>query len=359
MGCCASKKVANEILLDQRPKEKATNEGSVITTEYTDTESFELSADEYNLAGYTYQATIGRGSYAVVVQMSKDSISYAVKVCDICRARLNFMQLATHDPKEEAAILRKFDHPNVVKLFDFIEDTDNDKMFIVMELLSGGTIMSCSTLDQKRRAFAQTLSAVQYIHFQRIAHRDIKTDNVMRHEDGTIRLVDFGNSLFVPEDKHLVPVEFVGTPAYNSPEMFTRKEYDPFAADVWALGITLYCVVFGKLPLLANTRAEQQRIVVEEQPTFPDDADPDVVDLIQKMLEKDPSKRITIEEIWDHPFLNLLRSSMKMILQQNSQIFKSLSALDRVNSIMRVSRGSLRGLTHSSPKVSPELKKSH
>ena len=345
MGCCVSKQVQNEVILVAQP-DQSEHSGE------TETESFELSADEYNLAGYTYEQKIGSGASAVVVQMSKDNVSYAVKVCDIRRTCVNFMQVTTHDPKEEAAILRKFDHPNVVKLFDFIEDTDNDKVFIVMELLSGGTIMACTTTDQKRNAFAQALSALQYIHFQRIAHRDIKTDNLMRHEDGTIRLVDFGISLFVPEDRDLVPVESVGTPAYWAPELFTQTEYDPFVADVWALGVSLYCSMFGSVPFLGKSMYEQKQLILSEELRFPEGADSDAVDLIGKMLTKDPQQRITIDEIWSHSFLNQLRSSMKMVLKQNSQIFKSLSALDRKNSIMRVSRGSLRGLVRSSLKKS-------
>ena len=367
MGGCVSKKVANDAILTKQPdshqNENEANpspsapapnlepqevESGEEEEDYYDSGSFEFSAEEYNLAGYEYQKTIGHGASAVVVQMSKGGVSYAVKVCDLRRARINLMQISTHDPKEEAAFLRRFNHPHVVKLFDFIEDTDNDKVFIVMELLGGGTIMESKSSVQKRNAFSQALSALQYIHFQRIAHRDIKTDNLMLHDDGTVRLVDFGISLFVPEDKDVMPVEAVGTPAYSAPELFTQREYDPFRADIWAMGICLYCLMFGKVPFLGNSLYEQQRMILEDEPQFPEDADENVVDLIRKMLAKKPEDRITIDEIWSHPYLDLLRASMKLILQQNSQIFKSLSSSDRQNSILRVSRGSLKGSLHRS-----------
>ncbi|OHT17542.1 hypothetical protein TRFO_02599 [Tritrichomonas foetus] len=304
---------------------------------------YEMCKDEFNLAGYEFEKIIGRGASAVVVQMSKDGVSYAVKVCDLRRAQINFLQANTHDPKDEAAILKRFEHNNVVKLFDFIEDTDNDQVFIVMELLSGGTIMECETVDDKRFAFSQVLSAVQYIHYQRIAHRDIKPANILRHADGTVRLVDFGISVFVPEGSCTIPVELVGTPSFAPPETITSDTYDPFAADIWSLGATLYYILFGHPPFVAENLFEQQRMITTEEPVFPEDADPDAVDLIKSMLVKMPENRIPTDDIWSHPFLNVLKSSMNSsILKVSSRIFESLSSSDTKNSVTRISRGSLR-----------------
>jgi serine/threonine protein kinase len=303
--------------------------------------SSQLIRTEYDLAGYTFEREIGSGSSAVVVQMSKDGVSYAVKICDLRGGRINFMQVSTHDPKEEAVILRKFDHPHIVKIFDLIEDQDMDTVAIVMELLSGGTIMDCETFESKRVAFSQALSAIQYIHFQRIAHRDIKTGNIMRHEDGTIRLVDFGIALFVPEDQTEVPVEDVGTPAFMAPEMFTATVYDPFAADIWALGVALHMALFRKLPFPAEERYDLQHLITTSEPEFPGDGDPDAMDLIAKMLQKNPTDRIPVDDIFSHPYVSPM-SHGRLALPTDSQIFKSLSSRDRTQSIMRIS-GSLRG----------------
>jgi hypothetical protein len=97
-----------------------------------DPESNHSAQDEYSLAGYTYEAELGVGSSAVVVQMSKDGVSYAVKVCDLHAGHINFMLVSTHDPKEEAAILRRFNHPYVVQVIELIEDSDRDRVYIVM-----------------------------------------------------------------------------------------------------------------------------------------------------------------------------------------------------------------------------------
>jgi serine/threonine protein kinase len=165
----------------------------------------------------------------------------------------------------------------------------------------------------------------------------------MRHSDGSVRLVYFGISFFVPEEETEITVEDVGTPAYRAPELASQATYDPFAADVWSLGVCLYCTLFGELPFLANTLHEQQHLVATAELTFPPDANQDAVDLISKMMMKDPMDRIALEDIWAHPYLVKSQSSRRLGTKSDSLIFKSLSSSDRQNSITRVSRGSMRG----------------
>jgi serine/threonine protein kinase len=184
----------------------------------------------------------------------------------------------------------------------------------------------------------------------------------MRHSDGSVRLVDFGISVFVPEDQVEITVEDVGTPAYRAPELASHESYDPFAADIWALGVCLYCTLFGELPFLANTLREQQQLVATAELTFPPDANQDAVDLISKMMMKVPDERIALEDIWAHPYLARSQSSRRLGTKSDSLIFKSLSSSDRQNSITRVSRGSMRntrGLAASlQPRSKPKVGKS-
>ena len=311
-----------------------------------DIQSFN-SEDDYNLAGYKFEKVIGKGSSAEVVQMSKDGISYAVKIIDLSlNFKANFYQndLPVREPTEEVAILKRFDHVHVVKFVDFIDDTDNDKLFIVMELLSGGTIMECKTLEEKREAFTEALSAVQYIHFQRIAHQDIKPGNILRDEEGSIKLVDFGSAIFISEGIKKVSSGLTGTTAFSPPEKFTEESYDPFLGDIWSLGATLYNMLFGKPPFNGESVFQRQQSIINDEPEFPDDADFDAVELIKLMLKKNPEHRINLGHIWDHPFLGQIpsTSSMRSLLDSSSRIFESLKMSDTMNSMTRISRGSLR-----------------
>lgn len=305
---------------------------------------YDVSYDEdYNLEGYTFEKEIGYGGSAEVVQMSKEGVSYAVKIIDLNNSKTNYLE-SDHKPKEEVAILKQFNHIHVVKFIEFIEDQDNNKLYIVMELLSGGTIMECKTFEEKREAFTEALSAVQYIHFQRIAHQDIKPANILRNENGTIKLVDFGSAVFVEEGKTKIPVGITGTIMFSPPEKFTSTLYDPFAGDVWSLGVTLYNMLFGKLPFEGQNVFQVQNLIKTAEPNYPEDDEyKDAVDLIKQMLKKNPIDRIKVEQICDHPFiLQTSTSSLRSFFDSSSRIFESLKSTDTMNSMTRISRGSFR-----------------
>lgn len=304
--------------------------------------------------GYKFVRKLGKGATSIVLEMTKGNTSYAIKVCDISKQKYNFFRYTSDpnaktpqnpqgfgDPKDEVAILKRFSHPNVIKLYDFYEDDRNQKLFIIMELLNGGNIARCSTIDQKKRAFAQSVSALQYIHYQRIAHRDIKVDNILRAADGSIRITDFGISAFIPEGTEKISIEMKGTPAYSPPEMFSESLYDPFAADVWSLGITLYFLLFDKLPFIASKLTEIQRKVQSEEVKFPPGSDTKANDLLRKMLTKNPERRIKLIDIWKHPWMERLSNEVEKpnsvyISGANPQIYKSITPGIRKQSIQHI-----------------------
>lgn len=158
------------------------------------------------------------------------------------------------------------------------------------------------------RAFVQLLDAVDYLHTNRIAHRDIKPSNILLDDKMNVKLADFGTAVIVPrqEKSNLIPVNFSGTFSYFPPEVFSEAHFDPFAADVWSLGVTLYQLSYGCLPFVGSNIEEKACAIREKEVEFPEFAeqkDPYLTDLIKKMLIKDPKKRIKISLIWNHPFI--------------------------------------------------------
>ena len=216
----------------------------------------------------------------------------------------------------------------------------------------------CLTISQALDAFRDTVLGLEFLHFQGIIHRDIKPANLLWTADHRVKISDFGVSYLgkpireddnqdeMPEadvaiiDEAIELAKTVGTPAFYAPELcdpelFTdeRKATRPPITgqiDVWALGVTLYCMIFGRVPfhhenmfVLYEKIAREEVFIprfrlkgVEDTPKTPmnsnkrfddiveyEEVDDELRDLFQRLLNKDPSKRITIKEVKRHPWV--------------------------------------------------------
>ncbi|XP_061459025.1 calcium/calmodulin-dependent protein kinase kinase 2 isoform X2 [Rhineura floridana] len=289
--------------------------------------------DCVQLNQYTLKDEIGKGSYGVVklAYNENDNTYYAMKVLSKkklmrqagfprrppprgAKSRLEgFCQ-----PKgpieqvyQEIAILKKLDHPNVVKLVEVLDDPSEDHLYMVFELVKKGPVMEVPNLkplteDQARFYFQDLIKGIEYLHYQKIIHRDIKPSNLLVGEDGHIKIADFGvSNEFKGTDALLTNT--VGTPAFMAPETLseTRKIFSGKALDVWAMGITLYCFVFGQCPFMDERILSLHSKIKSQMLEFPDQPDisDELKDLITQMLDKNPESRITVPEIKVYPWV--------------------------------------------------------
>lgn len=147
------------------------------------------------------------------------------------------------------------------------------------------------------------------VHEHDIIHRDIKPDNLLRSGDGTVKIVDFGVSEMFNKKGDDLTKKSAGSPAFMAPELCRHDhgEVSGRATDVWSMGVTLYCIRYGTLPYVSESILEMHRVIREEDYQIPNEEteDPLFVALIRKLLEKDPAKRITIEQLRVRCFLML------------------------------------------------------
>uniref|UniRef100_A0A8C9VZ06 Calcium/calmodulin-dependent protein kinase kinase 1, alpha b n=1 Tax=Scleropages formosus TaxID=113540 RepID=A0A8C9VZ06_SCLFO len=210
---------------------------------------------------------------------------------------------------QEIAILKKLDHLNVVKLVEvkYCELQANGGVLggclPVMEVPTDKPF----TEEQACIYFRDIVLGIEYLHFQKIIHRDIKPSNLLLGDDGHVKIADFGvSNEFKGSDAQLSST--AGTPAFMAPETLTDElqSFSGKALDVWAMGVTLYCFVFGKCPftdeyiLALHRRIRTQPVEFPDTPTISND----LKDLILRMLEKNPNTRITVPEIKLHPWVS-------------------------------------------------------
>lgn len=214
--------------------------------------------------------------------------------------------------REEIAIMKKLYHPNLVSLIEVLDDPEEDTLYMVMEYCKNGVVMKVG-LEEKadpyeeeqcRHWFRDMILGIEYLHAQGIIHRDIKPDNCLITEDEVLKIVDFGVSEMFEKDSEMNTTKSAGSPAFMPPELCVAKhgQVSGRAADIWSMGVTLYCLRYGRIPF------ERQGIVdlyesIKNDPVELGECDDEFQDLMLRILEKDPHRRITMEELREHPWV--------------------------------------------------------
>ncbi|PKY13390.1 kinase-like protein [Rhizophagus irregularis] len=205
-----------------------------------------------------------------------------------------------HLIRGEVAVLKKLNHVNVVKLFEVLDDPSNDSLYMVFEMCENGVLMDISVNkkitpfpeDKMRLYFREMILGFEYY---------IKPDNLLLSKDEVLKIVDFGVSeMFVKGNDKMK--KSAGSPAFMAPKSH-HGEISGQAADVWSMGVTLYCLAFGCLPFEKDNLLELYESIKNDEFNIPEGTDPDLKDLFHKVLEKDPAKRITMQELRVHPWV--------------------------------------------------------
>lgn len=261
---------------------------------------------------YVILKTLGAGSYGKVKLCINllDEQFYAIKIFHkgMLRRKRIGMSTALQDVVREIAIMKKLRHRNIVRLFEIINDSQDERLYMVMEFVAGGPILdledpNIEPLDEDlaRKYFKDIISGLRYLHKQQIIHRDIKPENLLVSDSGVVKITDFGVSHVFDKDDTLS--RSAGSPAFLAPELCTAgATASGRAVDVWACGVTLYCMVFASVPFIAESIMEIYEVIRNQPLQFPEGATPELCDLLCRMLDKNPDTRITLGKVRKHPW---------------------------------------------------------
>ncbi|KAJ0285005.1 hypothetical protein CBS470a_006596 [Colletotrichum nupharicola] len=217
--------------------------------------------------------------------------------------------------RQEIAIMKKLNHPNLVQLIEVLDDPEEDSLYMVLEMCKKGVVMKVGLgetatpypEDSCRYWFRDLILGIEYlVHEQGVIHRDIKPDNLLLTEDDVLKIVDFGVSeMFEKPGDGMMTAKSAGSPAFLAPELCVVRhgDVDGKAADIWSMGVSLYCLRYGKIPFEHDGVLEMYEAIKTESPRLPKDEDPDFVDLMNRILEKDPKKRIPMAELREHAWV--------------------------------------------------------
>lgn len=229
--------------------------------------------------------------------------------------------------REEIAIMKKLDHENIIKLYEVLDDPDGDSLYMVMEYCAKGVVMKVGlgektepyTEEQCRLWFRDMILGIEYLHSQGIIHRDIKPDNLILTADDCLKIVDFGVSEFFKKGTNMFTGKSVGSPAFLPPELCKvgHGEVSGAAADVWSMGVTLYCLCFGCLPFNYTGVLELYDAIREKAPEIPTDNE-DLKDLLLQLLDKNPETRINLHRLREHPWVTRYGEDNLLSYEENT-----------------------------------------
>lgn len=288
--------------------------------------------------GYTLVNKLGQGSFGKVKVCTREGLQFAVKIFNkaILRRRREFMKnekggmkfhTALDDVMKEVEIMRRLTHKNVVRLVEVLDDSENDKLYLIVDLCAKGPLLqwhsstrvfTCTlapvlTDDVLRRLLRGMFLGLDYrnshsVHYNCIAHRDIKPQNILVTSNDTVKICDFGQAMTC--DSTDLTAKTVGTIQFFPPECCggkgyaaTSEHFSAMAADVWAMGLTLYAMVFKELPFFADTFLEVMEAIQRFHLTFSRPVSREIQYFLERLLDPNPRTRAKIWELIQHPWI--------------------------------------------------------
>jgi len=239
---------------------------------------------------------IGKGTYSTIhlgMEISTGQ-QVAVKVMDLRRYTTEFAA--------EVKILGLLDHSGIVKLRHY--QVMHETGYIYMEYIPHPNLFNyvrrnrCLSQELALTIFCNILSAIEAIHAQGIAHRDLKPDNIMIDPNTfCTTILDFGLSIVVPLSGFCD--NSCGSPLYMSPEVLNQEKHDPQIADVWSLGVILYHMLVGDSPWSFVESLDEllDLVVFESSVKLPPFLSPEVRELLGGILVHQPKARLSLQDI--------------------------------------------------------------
>ncbi|XP_035846077.1 serine/threonine-protein kinase TIO isoform X2 [Helianthus annuus] len=206
--------------------------------------------------------------------------------------------------RQEIEILRKLKHENIIQMLDSFESPQE---FCVVTEFAQGELFEileddqCLPEDEVQKIAKQLVSALHYLHSNRIIHRDMKPQNILICAGGVVKLCDFGFARAMSNNTVVLRTH-KGTPLYMAPELVREKPYD-HTVDLWALGVILYELYVGQPPFLAKTIFTLMKHITNDPVMCPETMSANFRSFLTGLLNKDPHSRLTWPELLHHPFV--------------------------------------------------------
>jgi len=262
---------------------------------------------------YIIESQIGKGAFSVVnkITCKTTGLSYACKT--ILKEKLS--SDASSQIQREIQALRRCQHLNVIKLLEVFES--DTSLYLIMELMERDlfeeVVKNGSISEPRARSyFYQIAEGIKHLHSLCVTHRDLKLENCLLTDGGIIlKISDLGLSKVLKLSDTEMMKTRCGSPNYAAPEILNGEGYTP-SVDIWSMGVILYAMIYGEFPYQASPSSPYScyEMILRGDLRFPREKNSchHLRDLIERLLCVDVSNRVTLDEVYAHPWMRKIVS---------------------------------------------------
>ena len=320
-----------------------------------------------NINFYLYGRRLGQGAFAKVNLGLNVLTGRVVAIKSFKKKAEEKFNKKKKKIQYETELMKRFNHKNITKILEVFHD--EEYMLIIMEYINGENLFS---FVKKRRKlseklakflFRQIILGIEHIHSKNVVHRDIKLENIMIDFNNTIKICDFGIGKVLKSEDELL-YDKCGTPMYMAPEIILSNEndgYKGFPVDIWSSGITLYIMLSGTLPFnlkSKNNKKENisfngnkrynntylQNQIISVKPREIENISEEAKDLLKGILNKNPEKRLTCNQILNHPWLKNAKNLDLFDINNKNNLFTKAETTMMLKTYIDYRRGDIEDL---------------
>ncbi|KAL8732030.1 MAG: hypothetical protein Q9166_002982 [cf. Caloplaca sp. 2 TL-2023] len=260
---------------------------------------------KFHLGMFEIGKPLGKGKFGRVYLAKERSTGFVCALKVLHKSELQQGKVEKQ-VRREIEIHSNLRHPNIIRFYGHFHDSK--RVFLILEFAGKGELYKQLRRENRfpewkaAQYIAQMAAALKYLHKKHVMHRDIKPENILVGIHGEIKISDFGWSVHAPNNRRNT---MCGTLDYLPPEMIKPGSQDNYyneKVDLWSLGVLAYEFLVGEAPF-EDTPVMTQRKIARGEMTVPSFVSPEAKNLILRLLVLDPEKRITLEEVQQHPWI--------------------------------------------------------
>ncbi|KRX57469.1 Aurora kinase A-A, partial [Trichinella sp. T9] len=278
------------------------NENKEATSAPKTSKEKEKTRKMWTLDDFEIGRALGKGKFGHVYLAREKQHKFVVALKVLFKSQL-VNAGCEHQLRREIEIQAHLKHPNILRLYGYFYDSS--RIYLILEYAGKGELYAelkrCGHFSEKQSAqyLHQLIGALSYLHSKKVIHRDIKPENILIGSNGQLKIADFGWSVHSPSSRRGT---VCGTLDYLPPEMISGQPHGD-AVDLWSLGVLLFEFLNGKPPFYSESQHSTFRRIRQCQYEMPENFSEGAKDVIRRLLQPTPSKRMPLKELAAHPWI--------------------------------------------------------